>query len=84
MCGKSASTTMATTLETNRPEWASAKTINQMFGLSRSTLYRLEADGKIRTSSLRERGKLKGKKLFNCDSVAAYIEKMATGPEVGK
>lgn len=60
-----------------RPEWADAKVIKHLFGVGRSTLYRLEAEGKIRSSSLRERGKLRGKKLFSCDSVASYIEKMA-------
>lgn len=73
---------MSTMHATNtRPEWADAKNITRIFGLGKSTLYRLEAEGKIRSSSLRERGKLRGKKLFSCDSVAAYIEKMA-GPEV--
>lgn len=64
-----------------RPEWADAKKTTQLFGVGKSTLYRLADAGKIRTSSLRERGKLRGKRLFNCDSVAAYIEKLATGGE---
>jgi len=61
-----------------RPEWADAKNITRIFGIGKSTLYRLESEGKIRSSSLRERGKLRGKKLFSCDSIAAYIEKMAS------
>ena len=66
---------------TTRPEWADCKGINRIFSIGKSTLYRLEAEGKIKSSSLRERGKLRGKKLFSCDSVAAYIEKMANGGE---
>lgn len=66
---------------TTRPEWADCKGITRIFGIGKSTLYRLEAEGKIRSSSLRERGKLRGKKLFSCDSVAAFIEKMASGGE---
>jgi hypothetical protein len=69
---------MAKITTPTRPEWADAKNITLLFGIGKSTLYRLEAEGKIRSSSLRERGKLRGKKLFSCDSVAAYIEKMAT------
>jgi len=65
-----------------RPEWADCRNITRIFGIGRSTLYRLEAEGKIKSSSLRERGKLRGKKLFSCDSVAAYIESKATGGEV--
>ena len=67
----------ATITRPTRPEWADSKNITRIFGIGKSTLYRLEAEGKIRSSSLRERGKLRGKKLFSCDSVAAYIEKMA-------
>lgn len=62
-------------------EWADAKMIHHIFGICKSTLYRLDAEGKIRSSSLRERGKLRGKKLFSILSVSAFIEKMATGEE---
>lgn len=64
-----------------RPEWADCRNITRIYGIGKSTLYRLESEGKIRSSSLRERGKARGKKLFSCDSVAAYIEKMASGGE---
>jgi len=66
---------------TTRPEWADCKGITRIFSIGKSTLYRLEAEGKIKSSSLRARGKLRGKKLFSCDSVAAYIEKCASGGE---
>lgn len=69
---------------TPRPEWADAKGIQRIFGLSRSTLYRLTEEGKIRSSSLRERGKLRGKRLFSCDSVAGLIESRATGGEIAQ
>jgi hypothetical protein len=39
----------------------------------------LAEEGKIKSSSLRERGKLRGKRLFSFDSIAAYIERMAGG-----
>lgn len=64
-----------------RPEWSDAKDIRTRFGISKSTLYRLADEGKIRTSSLRERGKLRGKRLFSLDSIAAFIEARATGGE---
>lgn len=69
---------------TPRPEWADAKKVNHIFGLCRSSLYRLAEEGKIRSSSLRERGKLRGKRLFSCDSIASYIEGMAKGGEAAK
>lgn len=67
-----------------RPEWADCKGITRIFGIGKSTIYRLEAEGKIRTASLRARNALRGKKLINCDSVAAFIEKMETGGEEGE
>jgi hypothetical protein len=65
-----------------RPEWGDAKAAKACFGICRSTLYRLADEGKIRSSSLRERGKLRGKKLYSMDSIAAFIESNAKGGEV--
>ena len=64
-----------------RPEWGDARTVRLVFGICKSTLYRLADEGKIRTSSLRERGKLRGKRLFSLDSIASLIEARATGGE---
>lgn len=61
------------------PEWIDAKLAKRLFSIGRTTLYELAAAGRIRTSSLRERGKLRGKRLFSYDSVKAYIESRATG-----
>ncbi len=72
---------MASTTTLPRPEWLDAKGVAAVFSICKSTLYRLEAEGKIRSSSLRERGKLRGKKLFSYDSVSAHIERMANGGE---
>lgn len=66
-----------------RPEWLDAKGATEIFTLSRATLYRLAEAGKIRTTSLRERGKLKGRRLFNYDSIRQFLESRATGGEGG-
>lgn len=66
---------------TEKPEWASALTISRIFGLSRSSLYELASAGKIRTASLRDRGKKRGKRLFSTDSVSQFIEAHASGGE---
>lgn len=63
------------------PLWGDAKTVQAHFGICKSTTYRLAAEGKIRTSSLRERGMLRGKRLFNLPSIEAFIEARATGGE---
>lgn len=62
-----------------QPEWIDAKLAKQLFSLSRTTLYELVAAGRIRTVSLRERGKLRGKRLFSYDSIKEFLEKRATG-----
>ena len=65
-----------------RPEWCDARRIAQIYGICKSTLYRLADEGRIRTSSLRERGKVRGKRLFSTDSIAAFIESRATGGDI--
>lgn len=70
---------MATT--TTTPEWVDAREAKRLFSLGKTTLYALANDGKIRTCSLRERGKLRGKRLFSYDSIKQHIESRATGGE---
>ena len=65
------------------PIWGDARAVHAYFGIGRSTLYKLVADGKIRSASLRERGKLRGKRLFLFASIEAFIESRAYGGEVG-
>jgi hypothetical protein len=43
-------------------------------GLSRAKLYDLVGRGKIRSSSLREPGQIKGTRLFHLGSILEYIE----------
>jgi len=65
------------------PLWGDAKAVHSYFGLGRSTLYALVAKGKIRSSSLLERGKMRGKRLFSFPSIEAFVEARATGGEEG-
>ncbi len=43
------------------------------FGLKRSLLYDLHARGLIKGVSLRRRGTTKGKRLWSCDSIRAFL-----------
>jgi hypothetical protein len=63
------------------PEWVDARRANHLFSLCKSTLYRLADEGKIRTVSLRDRGKLRGKRLFSTASIQLLLESRATGGE---
>ena len=45
----------------------------QRFGLRRSLLYALAAEGHITGCSLRRRGRQRGKRLWSIDSIRSYL-----------
>ena len=65
------------------PVWVRAPVRGHEFwsGFSRSKLYELEKDGKIRSVSIREPGQKKGTRLFELESILAFIESQ---PHAGK
>jgi hypothetical protein len=65
----------------DRPEWIDCQRVKYFFTISRSTIYRLASEGKIKTVSLRERGNIRGKRLFSYDSIVAFLNSRATGCE---
>lgn len=54
-------------------EFLDARGIEARFGLKRSLLYALLAEGSIRGVSLRRRGQQRGKRLFDVASVRAFL-----------
>ena len=58
----------------SRPEWMDAKEVKAYFGLSRTVLFRLYKAGRIKTASIKDRGQIKGKRLFFSDSISALLE----------
>jgi len=66
---------------TTRPEWLRPKDIPKYFGIGRSKAYELIADGKVKSVSLRQRGQKHGTRLVSYDSLAAYLESLASGGE---
>lgn len=57
-----------------KPEWLRVHHVPPFFGIGRSKLYELIAEGKIKSASLRKRGQVNGTRLINYDSLAEYIE----------
>ena len=51
-------------------------------GVSRSMLYRWDAEGKIVSRCIREPGKVKGIRLFNLKSILDHIESSGAKKEV--
>jgi len=58
---------------TRQPEFINHHQATVIFGLSRSHHYILAQAGKIRSVSLRERNKSKGKRLFIADSIREFL-----------
>ena len=65
------------------PVWIRPPKIGNEYysGFSRSKLYQLGADGKIRTVSIREPGQTKGTRLFELKSILDFIERNAANAE---
>ena len=60
-----------------RPEWLRVEAAVQLFGISRSKIYELIADRRIKSFCLRERNKLKGIRLISFDSLSEFLENEA-------
>ena len=57
-----------------KPEWLRVHHVPAIFGIGRSKLYELIAEGRIKSASLRKRGQMNGTRLISYDSLAEYIE----------
>jgi hypothetical protein len=55
------------------PEFVDAKGLRCIFGISRSQGYCLFDQGLVRTVCLRRPGTIRGKRLWDCESVRAYL-----------
>lgn len=66
---------------TPRPEWLRPKQVPTYFGIGRSKLYELIAENKIKSVSMRTRGAKHGTRLVSYDSLAAYLDSLASGGE---
>ena len=63
-------------------EFVDSKGLRGGFGISRSLAYILISEGRIRSVSLRQRGRLRGKRLFDVASVRAYLASCVDEREV--
>jgi hypothetical protein len=59
-----------------RPVWVRgpARGLEFYSSCSRAKLYQWAAEGKIRSVSIREPGRIRGKRLFHLESILAFIE----------
>ena len=55
------------------PEFLDADGVELHFGLKKSLLYRLLTENRVRAVSIRKRGSARGKRLFDCSSIRAFL-----------
>ena len=55
------------------PEFVDHKGLRALFGLSRAHAYILVDEGKIRSVCIRRPGALRGRRLFDCASIRAFL-----------
>jgi hypothetical protein len=60
-----------------KPEWIRIDEAVRRFGLSRSRLYQLIGERRIKSFCLRERNQIKGTRLLSFDSLSEFFEKEA-------
>lgn len=59
------------------PEFVDFHGLRRLFGIPRSTAYELIDAGEIRSVSLRKKGRAKGRRLIDCQSVRAMFARCA-------
>jgi hypothetical protein len=55
------------------PEFLDAEGVEKHFDIRRAMLWRLLAEDKIRGVSIRKKGCLRGKRLFDCASIRQFL-----------
>ena len=62
------------------PEFLDARGVEVRFSIRRSLLYELHNGGHIKSASLRRKGRTRGKRLFDVQSIRAFLcEQMEGG-----
>jgi hypothetical protein len=63
----------------DRPEFLDTHGVYRIYGLKRGLLYNLTKAGRVKSVTLRERNRLKGKRLWVNDSLAEYFAGLTEG-----
>lgn len=62
-------------------KWFRVEAAVRTYGISRSTIYELLKQGRVKSASLRKPGNISGSRLISAESLDAYIESMIEKPE---
>ncbi len=67
----------SSSITTDAIEWLRVPDAARRFSLSRSTLYVLMGEGKIKSCCIRRKGAIRGARRISAESVSAYLESLA-------
>ena len=67
-----------------RVQPADAVGVSAQFSIKRSLLYELDSDGLVESVSLRRRGRTRGKRLFNVDSIRSFLREQKKEKNAGQ
>jgi hypothetical protein len=62
-----------------QPEYGTIRTTSALFGISRTVIFRLLAEGQISAIHYKQAGTCKGVRLVNLQSVRDHLQSFATG-----
>lgn len=57
----------------SQPEFVTSAQAHHRYGICKSHLYALKEQGEIKSVCLRKRGAARGKRLWSCDSIRAFL-----------
>jgi hypothetical protein len=60
-------------IETLQPEFGDCRDVQRIFGIKETHLYQLMREGLIKAVLVKGRGKTRGKRLFNFDSIRQLL-----------
>ena len=62
-----------------KPSWLRINDVVKLYGIGRSSLYELLAEGRLKSASIKKRGNIRGIRLLSADSIEHYLESIAEG-----
>ena len=65
------------------PEFGRWRDVQRLFGIRRSSLYTLTAEGKIRSVTIRRKGNVRGSRLWYLPSISTYLHSLMADPQNG-
>jgi hypothetical protein len=63
-------------IESPTPEWGDSRDVQRIFGIKESHLYQLMKEGTVKSILVKGRGRTRGKRLINFDSIRQMLAEL--------